>query len=766
VAGDGLASGRGSIASSVNVSMSSLIMPPDVAKHPATQLVQPNPQLLAMQRRHTIAASDIIGSPAWNMRGTLLGGAFSNPRLVSVSAVLSTKTDGGQLLSRSLSPVEIGHRLLTCAADAEQSEPAAIGTAEATADASGDQVSEKVGRGDSIALPISLANGVGDTCSVRRSESASHVGRRVASALAQVTEDRRVASPRRTSSLGPASAPFSYGRAALSGRMSPQSTGDAHSLGNSTSPRSMQQHSPGHGSVRRDEDSQEHKASWTPYCRRKASTTPQRGRKPSRSRSASQGLDESTSRCVKSPQASCLIPADRSETRNAVVSSESPAVASSAGCVASPASVASVVDVAKRTATATSDLESNGNEVSRGASEKRSGPRTQGLYEDHEMRQRRWLKRFDEKRRQEETEVEQNLQLTKPQRSYDPSSFEDWYSMSLQRHTDAERRRVEVQQEQERRRSAQELSACTFAPKPSKVATPSATPSATPRGRQPPTSTRAIFSASAGAFSAVAARAAYANCVPGAAGLANAPAATSSPAAVSMAVSTVGTTSAAGASPSQSPRQGATGLSIASSPGEAAPQPLSDVYVSQDQLIADELIAQQVVQIRKLRLLDQKASEQRSTAQRDALEDLAHTLAENSERIERFAVTTEGTQMLQQRGQDYLELNPGMDSETALQEAREDLVQASEAKLRSRAAAELRLRAQEHSQHIQLARLQSVRELIRIQARYESLLLAKAVPQHCLASFDPHLVRSLKQEPWYSEARAAAERGPLGNGVA
>lgn len=177
-----------------------------------------------------------------------------------------------------------------------------------------------------------------------------------------------------------------------------------------------------------------------------------------------------------------------------------------------------------------------------------------------------------------------------------------------------------------------------------------------------------------------------------------------------------------------------------------------------EQVVADELVAAQVAAIESLRKLDNQERDQRFALQNAAVSELSEALEENSRRIGHVLETDEGREMLAERARDYVDLNQGLEEESALKEAQEDFKQASEEKLRANAASTLRRKARRDAQRIQLGRLQVVRELIQLQRRYTELIDSNSMAQSLIQGFDKDLVDRIKRQAWYCQARAAAER--------
>eukprot|EP00441_Pelagodinium_beii_P020307 CAMPEP_0197671484 /NCGR_PEP_ID=MMETSP1338-20131121/76785_1 /TAXON_ID=43686 ORGANISM="Pelagodinium beii, Strain RCC1491" /NCGR_SAMPLE_ID=MMETSP1338 /ASSEMBLY_ACC=CAM_ASM_000754 /LENGTH=671 /DNA_ID=CAMNT_0043251399 /DNA_START=44 /DNA_END=2060 /DNA_ORIENTATION=+ len=107
------------------------------------------------------------------------------------------------------------------------------------------------------------------------------------------------------------------------------------------------------------------------------------------------------------------------------------------------------------------DDKSDGRMKPRSESQKR---RYQVLYEEHEMRQRKWLAKFEQKQRQEEEELQYNLAATCSPRPFNRDEFKNWYSENMSRKQEKAASQVERQRSEARLKAFQELSECTFAP--------------------------------------------------------------------------------------------------------------------------------------------------------------------------------------------------------------------------------------------------------------------------------------------------------------
>lgn len=296
------------------------------------------------------------------------------------------------------------------------------------------------------------------------------------------------------------------------------------------------------------------------------------------------------------------------------------------------------------------------------------------LYSDNEMRQRRWLARYEAKCKREEDNVQKQLNQTRSTRAFDGRNFKEWYSTNTTKYFEGEQERRRRHESEERRRAAEDLAACKEFKKAS-----------TEKSTPPAQSSSSDYAAR-----------------------------------------------------------------------EQGSSPAAEYFREQ---ILDGIAGDQARARASLRKLDEQEHEQRTAMQQEAVEVLKVALQDNDKCIESFVTTGEGREMLEERAREYLELNEGMDESTAALEAREDLSRASEEKLCKDAAVMLRRRARNDAQRIQLARLQVVRELIRLQKQYEEDVLASdGVSQSHLKDFDPDLVGRIKQEAWYCEARDAAER--------
>jgi len=176
----------------------------------------------------------------------------------------------------------------------------------------------------------------------------------------------------------------------------------------------------------------------------------------------------------------------------------------------------------------------------------------------------------------------------------------------------------------------------------------------------------------------------------------------------------------------------------------------------QKRQVVEELIAAQAVAAEALVALDERSQAERASREKQSAEDLKTALEDNQRRIERFVKTDDGREMMAERAFKYKELNEGLDDASALKEAQEDLMRASEEKVRADTALAFRGQTRNDEHRIQLERLQVLRELIHLQKQYEDIISDETATW--LQSFDPDLVSRIKQEAWYREARDAAER--------
>lgn len=171
-----------------------------------------------------------------------------------------------------------------------------------------------------------------------------------------------------------------------------------------------------------------------------------------------------------------------------------------------------------------------------------------------------------------------------------------------------------------------------------------------------------------------------------------------------------------------------------------------------------QLVAEQALQVEALRKFDRQDQEQEAEAELVVARDLEGAIEESRRKVQRFMETPDGREYLTERANSYMKLNPGIDQNTALREAQDDLVRASEAKLRSQFAETLRNRSQSDSQNLMMERLKVVRELIQLQRACQNLLGRRGVPHEALQGFDMQLVDRLTSEPWYAKARETAKR--------
>lgn len=173
---------------------------------------------------------------------------------------------------------------------------------------------------------------------------------------------------------------------------------------------------------------------------------------------------------------------------------------------------------------------------------------------------------------------------------------------------------------------------------------------------------------------------------------------------------------------------------------------------------ANQLIAEQALQIEELHRLDRQEQDHLAGVELVAARDLEGAIDESKRKVRYFLETADGREYLMERAKSYMMLNPGISQDAAMREAHDDLVRASEAKLRAQISTTSRQRSQNDLQHIMMERLRVVRELIQLQRSYQSLRNNRDVPHEALKGFDVHLVHRLTGEPWYGKAREAAKR--------
>lgn len=93
-----------------------------------------------------------------------------------------------------------------------------------------------------------------------------------------------------------------------------------------------------------------------------------------------------------------------------------------------------------------------------------SPERCRMLYEDHEVRQRRWLTRFDDEERRLQA-FREEVRNPCPTRRFDTQSFNEWYKERMERHDKAKQRSRSLHEEDQRQRRSEELAECSFAPR-------------------------------------------------------------------------------------------------------------------------------------------------------------------------------------------------------------------------------------------------------------------------------------------------------------
>lgn len=93
--------------------------------------------------------------------------------------------------------------------------------------------------------------------------------------------------------------------------------------------------------------------------------------------------------------------------------------------------------------------------------------RLQDLYQDHEMRQRRWLERFAEKCKQDDdalNALRMQQRSACGRRNFDNRSFLDWYKSQICHYQEAERSRKELKSSEARQRLNVQFAQCNFEP--------------------------------------------------------------------------------------------------------------------------------------------------------------------------------------------------------------------------------------------------------------------------------------------------------------
>lgn len=181
-----------------------------------------------------------------------------------------------------------------------------------------------------------------------------------------------------------------------------------------------------------------------------------------------------------------------------------------------------------------------------------------------------------------------------------------------------------------------------------------------------------------------------------------------------------------------------------------------------EQASVEELVSEQKAQMEALQALNGQNPLDLDVREEEGF--LQRAIEDNRVRTAHFMETGEGQSLLAERAREHMAQNQGMAQATAVKFAHDDILRASETKARahfSEASRQREVRERKHSQRLTIARLQVLRELIRLQARYEELVKDHGVSRAALRGFDAGYVDRIKQESWYCEARQVAERQVL-----
>lgn len=181
-----------------------------------------------------------------------------------------------------------------------------------------------------------------------------------------------------------------------------------------------------------------------------------------------------------------------------------------------------------------------------------------------------------------------------------------------------------------------------------------------------------------------------------------------------------------------------------------------------EQASIEELVSEQAIQIQALHELN--GQNPWALDVRDEDNYLQRAVEENWVRTVHFMETGEGRSLLADRAQEHMEQNRSLPQAAAVKRAHEDLLRASESKARSQVCEVVRqreARERRHAQRLTIAKLQVLRELIRLQSRYEELITDHGISRSALRGFDAGYVDRVKQESWYRDAREIAERQVL-----
>jgi len=196
--------------------------------------------------------------------------------------------------------------------------------------------------------------------------------------------------------------------------------------------------------------------------------------------------------------------------------------------------------------------------------------------------------------------------------------------------------------------------------------------------------------------------------------------------------------------------------------GQTDAPPPNPIRTREAREAAAELVRLQQLHVEAMRALCDRARQAEIAARHEAADGLELALEESKRRLRNFAETEEGQAYLAERARRIMETHGGggIDESSCLREAHDDLVRASEAKLRTQTDAAMRRRLQQRLQPLHLGRMEVVLELIHLQKRYAEIrtgLRVPGAPPAVLDDFDAGFLDRLTREPWYSEAKERAQ---------
>lgn len=197
---------------------------------------------------------------------------------------------------------------------------------------------------------------------------------------------------------------------------------------------------------------------------------------------------------------------------------------------------------------------------------------------------------------------------------------------------------------------------------------------------------------------------------------------------------------------------------IAHSQASVLRPPTEIAPLTEEEKQANSLLVEQSLKLQALRALTVKEQEAAMAVRREAIDGFELAVEESRRKLSGFVESEEGRAYLEDRARRYAEMNEGMDEEEGMREAHEDLVRATEERLRAHAEAAIRRRVERTAQEILVERLEALHGLIQLHRRMQELRAAcGASPPSSLQCFDSQAVDRHSQEQWYLDARELAK---------